>query len=259
MDIAKNIKPSVLLFTLGFLGIASIVPLIPQLLALQSAPLPLSVEMIQIISVAQSAVLLLLMIWLGSVFSKKVGLSAPVIFALARSESALKELKPQIIPALTGGIVGGVFILVFLGALTSYLPTEFLIAGEKLVPPWYTKMLYGGITEELLMRWGLMSFFVWAAYRLTQKSGSAIRSHNYIFAIIASALIFGLGHLPVAFALSPEVTLPLVTYIIFGNAAFGFIAGYLYWKRGLECAIGAHMIAHMTMIVGAGFAPASLF
>jgi membrane protease YdiL (CAAX protease family) len=254
MDIAKNIKPSILLFTLGFLGIVSTVPLIPQLLALQSTPLPLSVEMIQVISVAQSAVLLLLMIWLGSVFSKKVGLSSPVIFALARSENAFKELKPQIIPALIGGVVGGVFILVFLGALTSYLPAEFLSAGEKLIPPWYTKMLYGGITEELLIRWGLMSFFVWAAYRLTQKNGSDIGSYNYIFAIIASALIFGLAHLPVTFALSPEVTATLVAYIILGNAAFGFIAGYLYWKYGLECAMGAHMIAHLTMTAGAGFA-----
>jgi len=253
MGIVKNIKPSLLMFTLGFLGIASIVPLIPQLLALQSAALPFSVEIIQLISVAQSSVLLLLMILLGSVFSKKVGLSAPVIFALARSENAIKELKPQIIPALIGGIIGGVFILVFLGTLTSYLPAEFLSAGEKLIPPWYSKILYGGITEELLIRWGLMSFFVWAAYRLTQKNGSDIRSHNYILAIIVSALIFGLGHLPVVFALSPEVTVPLIAYIVLGNAAFGFIAGYLYWKRGLECAIGAHMIAHITMIIGASF------
>ncbi len=210
--------------------------------------------MIQVISVAQSSVLLLLMIWLGSVFSQKVGLSAPVIFALARSESPYNELKPQIIPALIGGIAGGIFILLFLGTLSSYLPAEFLIAGEKLMPPWYTKMLYGGITEELLMRWGLMSFLVWGIYRLTQKNDTEILSHNYIIAILASALIFGLGHLPVAFALSPEVTVPLVAYIIFGNAAFGFIAGYLYWKRGLECAIAAHMIAHITMIVGTNFA-----
>jgi hypothetical protein len=28
----------------------------------------------------------------------------------------------------------------------------------------------------------------------------------------------------------------------------------LYWKRGLECAIAAHMIAHIIMIIGAGFA-----
>jgi membrane protease YdiL (CAAX protease family) len=254
MDIIKSAKPSILLFSLGFIGIASIVPLIPQLLSLQPAELPMSVEMVQVISVAQSSILLLLMIWLGSVFSKKVGLSAPVVFAIARSESALNQLKPQLLPAVIGGVVGGIFILLFSGMLSSYLPPEFISAGEKLMPPWYTKMLYGGITEELLIRWGLMSFFVWGSYRITQKVGSEIRSYNYVIAIILSALIFGLSHLPVAFTLSPEITASLVAYIILGNAAFGFIAGYLYWKRGLECAIAAHIIAHITMIIGASFA-----
>ncbi len=254
MDIIKNAKPSVLLFSLGFVGIVSIVPLIPQFLSLQSAELPMSVGMVQVISVAQSSILLLLMILLGSVFSKKVGLSAPVVFAIARSESAFNQLKPQLLPSVVGGVAGGTFILLFSGILSSYLPPEFLSAGEKLMPPWYTKILYGGITEELLMRWGLMSFFVWGAYRITQKVGSEIRSYNYVIAIILSALIFGLAHLPVAFTLSPEVTAPLVAYIIVGNAAFGFIAGYLYWKRGLECAIAAHMIAHITMIIGTSFA-----
>ncbi len=254
MDIIKNLTSNMFLFFLGFFGIASIVPQIPKILALQSEPLPLSVEVVQIISVAQSSIFLLLMIWLGSVFSEKTNLKAPVVFALTHSKNAFIELKPQIMPALIGGVSGGMFILMFLGILSNSLPAEFLIAGEKLTPPWYTKMLYGGITEELLMRWGLMSFFVWGAYRLTQKIGSDIRPHNYISGIIVSSIIFGIGHLPVAFALSPEVTVPLVTYIIVGNSAFGFIAGYLYWKRGLECAIGAHMVAHITMIIGAGFA-----
>ncbi len=250
----KNIKPYFLLFMLGFFGILTIIPLIPQLLAIKPVPLTMSVQTIQIISVVQSSILLVLMVWLGSVFSKKVGLSTPVIFALARSEDAYKQLKPQIAPALIGGILGGVFILIFLGYLAHYLPAEFISAGEKLAPAWYSKILYGGITEEILIRWGLMSFFVWAIYRLSQKNGSEIKSYNYVLGIILSALIFGLGHLPVAFALSTVVTIPLLVYIILGNAVFGLLAGYLYWKRGLECAIGAHMIAHITMIIGAGFA-----
>jgi len=62
-----------------------------------------------------------------------------------------------------------------------------------------------------------------------------------------------LGHLPAAFALSPVVNMPLVSYIILGNAAFGLIAGALYWKFGLECAIFSHMLAHVTMLAGESF------
>ena len=250
---SANMKHIILLFILGFIGVLSALPLIPQLLALQPAPPPLSIEIIQVISVAQSSVLLLLMVWLGSVFSPKARLTSPVISAIIRSEDAIAALKPQILPALIGGIIGGVFIVIFLGILSGSLPADFLSAGEKLKLPWYTRILYGGITEELLIRWGLMSFIAWGAYRITQKNGADIAPHNYVLAIIISSLIFGLGHLPVASALTTTLTAPLITYIILGNAAFGIIAGYLYWKRGLECAMGAHMIAHLTMMMGEGF------
>ena len=153
MDITKNTNPSILLFSLGFIGIASIAPLIPQLLSLQSAELPMSVEKIQIISVAQLSILLLLMIWLGSVFSKKVGLSAPVIFTLACSENVFDQLKPQILPAVVGGIAGGIFILLFFCTLSSYLPAELLSAGKKnssaLVYENFIRWNYRGVTYAL--------------------------------------------------------------------------------------------------------------
>lgn len=244
----KELKPYALLYFLGFIGVLSVLPLIPQLLDLQPEKPPMSMGVIQAISVLQSSVLLMLMVWLGAVFSKKVGLTTPVILAVASSTSIYKALKPQIIPAICGGVAGGIFLVVFTAAGSDYLPPEFIVATAKLAPPWYTKILYGGITEEILIRWGLMSFFVWALYRITQRKNTDIKKHNYILAIVISSLIFGAGHLPVVFALSAEVTAHLIAYIVIGNTAFGLIAGYLYWKYGLECAIGAHMTAHITMI-----------
>ncbi len=232
MNTPSNLKPNSFLFTLGLLGVLSTLPIVPRLLSLQSSPPPMAVEMIQIISVAQSSLLLMLMVWLGSVYSKKVGLSAPLVFALFGSESISEKISSKVAPALIGGFLGGIVTSLFLATLSSHLPAEFLSNAEGLVLPWYTRILYGGITEELLVRWGLMSFFVWGTYRLTQKTGSGIRDYNYIIAIAASALIFGLGHLPIGFALSSEITLYLLAYIILGNASFGLIAGYLYWKYG---------------------------
>lgn len=248
----KEPKPHLLLFALGLIGILSALPLIPQLLELQPEKPPIPIEAIQAASVIQGSVLLLLMVWLGATFSRRVGLAAPVIQALANKAYIREEIRPQILPAFIGGIAGGAFLLLFFKVVSIHLPPEFIIAGDKLAPPWYTKLLYGGITEEILIRWGLMSFLVWVIYRITQRKDSEVKAHNYILGIIISALVFGIGHLPIAFALAPEVTAYLIAYIIIGNAAFGLIAGYLYWKRGLECAIGAHMIAHITMIIGNG-------
>jgi len=40
----------------------------------------------------------------------------------------------------------------------------------------------------------------------------------------------------------------LILYVIGGNFIFGSIAGYLYWKKGLEAAMIAHMLAHVVML-----------
>jgi membrane protease YdiL (CAAX protease family) len=151
-------------------------------------------------------------------------------------------------------VAGGIGILAFARAFLGHLPREFLESAKGFSPPWYTRILYGGITEEILVRWGLMSFLVWCCFRLTQKSDTGIRSSNYVIAIVLSALIFGAAHLPVASLLSPVLTFQLIIYIILGNAIFGIIAGFLYWRRGLECAILAHVLAHITMLAGEALA-----
>ncbi len=67
-------------------------------------------------------------------------------------------------------------------------------------------------------------------------------------AIVGSALLFGAGHLPIAAMLAGGLTLPLTLYVITGNSIFGIVAGFLYWRRGLEAAIIAHMSVHVVLI-----------
>jgi hypothetical protein len=60
--------------------------------------------------------------------------------------------------------------------------------------------------------------------------------------------VFGIGHLPIASALSGGLTAPLVAYVIIANSIFGVFAGFLYWKKGFESAIIAHMFTHVVLI-----------
>lgn len=98
------------------------------------------------------------------------------------------------------------------------------------------------------MRWGLMTLLVWLPYRAIQKREGEVRAGYFLAAIVISAIVFGLGHLPLARVLSPTFTVPLVAYIIIANALFGVVAGYLYWRRGLESAVIAHMMAPVVML-----------
>ena len=64
-------------------------------------------------------------------------------------------------------------------------------------------------------------------------------------AVLLSALLFALGHLPAAQALAGALTVPVVVFVLVGNTAFGLVAGWLYARHGLEAAILAHVLAHL--------------
>ena len=133
-----------------------------------------------------------------------------------------------------------------------FLPPEFVARAEQLnrFLPIPTRLLYGGVIEELLVRWGVLTLLAWAMWRAFQKGRGNPRSVYFVSAIVISSVLFGLGHLPLAVALGTGITMPIVLYVVAANSVFGLIAGYLYWRKGLEAAIMAHMMAH-AVIVGA--------
>ena len=57
-----------------------------------------------------------------------------------------------------------------------------------------------------------------------------------------------MGHLPIASMLAGGLTAPLVIYVITANSIFGIVAGFLYWRRGLEAAMIAHISTHLVLI-----------
>jgi membrane protease YdiL (CAAX protease family) len=114
--------------------------------------------------------------------------------------------------------------------------------------PLLTRLLYGGITEELLLRWGLLTLLVWAAWRMFQGRRASPRTIYFVIAIVISSVVFGIGHLPLVSALEVDFTLPIVAFIVLANSLFGLLAGYLYWQKGLEAAIIAHMSTHIVIV-----------
>lgn len=238
----------VALFLLGFIGVISLLPVISDLVAMQPEKPPVPIGILQFISAVQSSVLLLMAVWVGMRLTPKVALSSPVIDAALSRAISIQLLRPVVVYGVMGGVIGGGFIYFFTEFMSTKLPAEFIATAQQITLPWYSKILYGGITEEVLIRWGLMSFLVWLFARTQIKQQATPRTVSYVLAIIVSALIFGVGHLPFAAAFSPDMGLELIVYIIVGNVGFGLIAGYLFWRRGLECAIAAHIVAHILML-----------
>ena len=244
-----------ILWIAGIAGVLSILlidlsALMASLPVTASTTLPFPPLVVKLLGTIQPGVLLAIAVFVGVALARRVGLSAPASEAAAARGDVMAALKPQIVPGLIGGLVAGITILLAWLLWIPLLPPIFVTRAEQLNKslPFVTRLLYGGIVEELLLRWGVMTFLVWLAWRLFQKGKGTPRAVWFVIAIIISSLLFGLGHLPLVSALAVNYTVAIVGYIVLANSLFGLIAGYLYWKRGLEAAIIAHMLTHVVII-----------
>lgn len=239
-----------ILFGAGLLGVLS-----TWFLPLNLPPdfeLPMSETALRLIGLVQSSILLLIAVALGQFFAPKAGLRAPVADALAAGRPGDVAWRSLILP---GVVWGGISVLVISGLaslLSPLLPEAFVTAGEQSSPPAVVRLLYGGITEEILLRWGVMSLLAWAIWRIGQRGQGQLSVWGAWLAIGGTALLFGVGHLPAAASLAGPsgLTPALIAYIISLNALFGLGAGWLFWRRGLEAAIVAHMMFHIVALVG---------
>lgn len=249
----------VILWLAGFVGVLSLL-LIDLDALIKILPIPPGTEippitLVKLLTPVQPAVLLAVAVLVGVVLAAKVGLSSPVAEAAARGGDSVSALKPQIVPGIVGGLAGGVSLVLIATVVKPFLSPEVLarLGAYGKILPLPVRLLYGGIVEELLLRWGLMTLLVWAAWRLFQKGRAQPKPAYFGGAIVLSSVVFAIGHLPVAFMLFPEMTRALLVFAIVGNAAFGLIGGYLYWKKGLESAMIAHALTHVVMFTASYF------
>ena len=154
----------------------------------------------------------------------------------------MPALGPQLLPGIIAGVLCGALLF---SSFQYALPAALSGVQERYSPPLLARMLYGGITEEVLLRWGAMTALAWLAWRFVQHRHGVLTRGSAWFAIVTSALMFGLGHLPVALYLVGHVDLGVVLFVVGLNTALGCVFGFLYWRWGLEAAMVAHAMTHL--------------
>lgn len=235
-----------LLMLLGLVGIASLLTM--------EIPLPAEAEamlnerftpgQIKLLLLINPTLFLLIAVSIGTVLYRKAGLGVPIL------EHAMGAApRPDVGRILTYGVVGGLatgVLLTLIGVLFDpVLPVEFKEFGASLRPTLATRFLYGGFTEEIMMRYGLMTLVVWLCSLLLGGTRPVV----YWVGIAVAALIFAVGHFPIATQAVEHPTTALYAYILIGNSLGGVIFGWLYWKKGLESAFIAHICAHVVMVL----------
>jgi len=180
----------------------------------------------------------------GTVLAPRVGLGAPFFEALVSGEPLWPALQPQLLPALGLSVAGAlVFLATYYGFFVRRLDPETVHPIDELrnrIGIW-GRVLYGGIAEEVLMRWGLMTVLVWLGALLVGEPSAGVMWA----AILLSGVLFGLGHAPGYIAAGARPTPMFYMAIIFLNLWAGTIFAWLYWHYGLAAAMIGHALFHL--------------
>ena len=232
-----------ILALLGLIGVASLVTLPVEKLIPGEPPLP---TLARGLTLVQPALLVLAAVFVGIRLSPSVNLDAPVLRAVADFRRVGPLDPGLLVHALLVAIPTGLMIAGYGRALHEFVASlgpSALARLEALTLPLATRVLYGGIAEEVMVRWGLMTFLVWVVWRLRRRP-ARLPDWAYWIAALIAALVFAIGHLPVLYGLLTSPPAWLVITVLAGNLFAGVGFGYLFWRHGLEAAILAHALSH---------------
>lgn len=188
-----------------------------------------------VVGLSQMVLVLTVADILGVASSSRVGLdwiavgltSAPVLFAVLGSVA-------------TGAVLG-----FFLPVLDDAMFHD-LSAKLSSVPPFsglqaLGATLYGGFSEECLMRLFVMSGLVYLA-----SLSSLARPADYLIGVAGSSLVFGAGHLPLAVQLLGRSARVYERTLLLNGIA-GVVFGATFWQLGFAFAVISHLTADLVL------------
>lgn len=235
---------------IALLGLAGVVSLlmapVPDALLAQAPDLtalpPLARKGLLLIN---PALLVLVSALVGAALAHRVGLHS--VLAGTASPAGFARTAAR---AASLGVGLGVGLGLLLAAVDSAVapllgPAWQAWAGASVIGVGNTVMgvLYGGVAEEVMLRWCVMSAVAWA---LTRVFPSGARAACLSVAITTAALLFAAGHLP-ALAAQVELSTAIVLRTLLLNAVAGLVYGWLFWRHHLEAAMVAHAATHLGM------------
>lgn len=193
----------------------------------------------------QGGIVAFLLAWAGLKLGASLGLGAPWLAArlYGRARPAISHWR---LAALLGSLAGSAILAAIalfgapIAADPQQAPPSLAFAAKGLLAS-----PYGAIVEEVGLRVFAMGLLAWL---LSRFCAGQPRAWVMIAALLIAALLFGIGHLPMAAQLAP-LTAALVARVVAYNALGGVFFGWIYWKHGLEHAMLAHFCADLVLHV----------
>jgi membrane protease YdiL (CAAX protease family) len=225
----------------------------------------LSMPALVAVSLVQSALLMGVMTFSGLWAAHRLDMGAPVLDAWLDGQPAPPGIRRTVLVSVALGLGAGVAMEALDLLLFAPLSPEGVghLLRQPQPPAWMGLLasVEGGVTEEIELRLFLLSFIALAVRRLTGRSpaGGAAPMSDAVFwtANLLTAVLFGLGHLPLTARLVSLTPLVVARALVL-NGLVGLIAGSLFRRRGIEAAMICHFSADLILHVAAPLAQASL-
>lgn len=237
------------LIALGAVGVLVLIPI--SWINLSGRPgLPLPPLLLAVLSSIQPFVLLVVAAFAGSYTAPKLGLRSLVVERVAGRLPDAADLRP-LLPLVAISVLLGIGI-----NLADAWTRPLWLPGGAVFPRYEAHwspatlvfgMLYGGITEEVLCRWGLMSGLAWLLWAPTGRR-RPVPAWIMVAAILGASLIFAAGHLPAMAQMLPLSAGPVIRTLAL-NAIAGIWFGWIFWRYHLEAAMVSHAAGHVGFAV----------
>lgn len=240
----------------GIPGIVALVGYIYLTTPPSAVPADLTLPLLAVVSGINPLVLLAVACLVGVYATPRTRLRSYLLDRVSTGDRIWPQLRDEAELAIGVGLFGSIVILGLDVLLAPFVGVNLpaSVIGEakqgvfEVLAFAPVRFLYGGITEELLLRFGLMSALALAGWYVTGCPSAGPGSGVMWTAIVVSAVLFGVGHLP-ALAQSVGLTPALVARTVLLNAIAGVLFGWIYWRQSLEAAMVAHASFHVPLVV----------
>ncbi|MFC7687462.1 type II CAAX prenyl endopeptidase Rce1 family protein [Ureibacillus sp. GCM10028918] len=212
---------------------------------LETMPIPYSLLLVA--SSVQISVIAFVLSFIGIKLARKTGFSLKLLDAFFQKEKIKVEARIVLLSVLLGLIAAFVLVVMdrfyfqnkieILGELQTGFSLMGLLAG----------IFYGGVFEEIMLRLFFMSMLVWIMMKLFKRNKKRLPDIYYWIALMIASFMFAAGHLPATKMMFGELTPLLIVRCFLLNGIGGIFFGYLYWKKGFEYAVIAHMFTHISL------------
>ncbi|WP_454780295.1 CPBP family intramembrane glutamate endopeptidase [Legionella sp. WA2022007384] len=195
-------------------------------------------------AILQTLFMIFVLCFAGAVLSPTTGLHDARLEALLQGTATVSVLLPMLLPTVLYAFFGVIFFLVlYYGLIARIVDKNNMEIMTRIRTALGVDgcVLYGGVVEEIIGRWGLMNLATFFALLFTKQYPTLI----IWISIFISGLVLVVSQIPAYIAAGCTSNRRFIYSLIILSLYQSLLFGYLFWQWGLIAAILAHMLFHL--------------